>query len=57
MTGFFYSYSRPRAAKPMSLLKYDPIGTYSSHSPSDLQGPLQFELPMNYLPPIRQWNG
>lgn len=28
MTGFYYSFSRPRTSKPMSLLKYDPIGAY-----------------------------
>ncbi|KAK8085070.1 hypothetical protein PG997_006341 [Apiospora hydei] len=27
MTGFFYSFTRPRVARPMSMLKYDPIGT------------------------------
>ncbi|KAI1208109.1 uncharacterized protein F4807DRAFT_431579, partial [Annulohypoxylon truncatum] len=25
MTGFFYTYSRPRASRPMSMLKYDPV--------------------------------
>ncbi|KAI0483618.1 hypothetical protein F4859DRAFT_512268 [Xylaria cf. heliscus] len=25
MTGFFYQYSRPRTARPMSMLKYDPV--------------------------------
>jgi large subunit ribosomal protein L33 len=25
MTGFFYAFKRPRAAKPMGMLKYDPI--------------------------------
>ncbi|KAI1472971.1 uncharacterized protein F4812DRAFT_411114 [Daldinia caldariorum] len=25
MTGFFYTYSRPRTSRPMSMLKYDPI--------------------------------
>ncbi|KAK7931503.1 hypothetical protein PG985_002215 [Apiospora marii] len=25
MTGFFYSFTRPRVARPMSMLKYDPI--------------------------------
>ncbi|KAI0869328.1 50S ribosomal protein L33 [Hypoxylon argillaceum] len=29
MTGFFYQYSRPRTTKPMSMLKYDPVGTSS----------------------------
>lgn len=26
MTGFFYTFQRPRTARPMGLLKYDPIG-------------------------------
>ncbi|TRX95673.1 hypothetical protein FHL15_003631 [Xylaria flabelliformis] len=30
MTGFFYQYARPRTARPMSMLKYDPVGM-SSH--------------------------
>ncbi|KAI8628829.1 hypothetical protein F5Y19DRAFT_435044 [Xylariaceae sp. FL1651] len=25
MTGFFYQFSRPRTARPMSMLKYDPV--------------------------------
>ncbi|KAI1651158.1 hypothetical protein F4815DRAFT_448735 [Daldinia loculata] len=25
MTGFFYTFSRPRTSRPMSMLKYDPI--------------------------------
>ncbi|KAI1777425.1 ribosomal protein L33 [Hypoxylon cercidicola] len=25
MTGFFYSFTRPRASRPMSMLKYDPV--------------------------------
>ncbi|EJP65640.1 hypothetical protein ACQRIT_003698 [Beauveria bassiana] len=25
MTGFFYTFKRPRTALPMGLLKYDPI--------------------------------
>lgn len=25
-TGFFYTFTRPRQALPMSMLKYDPIG-------------------------------
>ncbi|KAI1737436.1 hypothetical protein F4680DRAFT_428635 [Xylaria scruposa] len=25
MTGFFYQYARPRTARPMSMLKYDPV--------------------------------
>ena len=27
MTGFFYTFKRPRAAPLMGLMKYDPIGT------------------------------
>lgn len=30
MTGFFYTFTRPRTAHPMSMLKYDPIGTSSA---------------------------
>ncbi|KAI1434765.1 hypothetical protein GGR50DRAFT_694829 [Xylaria sp. CBS 124048] len=26
MTGFFYQFTRPRTARPMSMLKYDPVG-------------------------------
>ncbi|KAH7265150.1 uncharacterized protein BKA55DRAFT_685628 [Fusarium redolens] len=29
MTGFFYTFKRPRTAPMMSMLKYDPIGTAS----------------------------
>lgn len=28
MTGFFYQFSRPRTSPPMSMLKYDPVGTW-----------------------------
>ncbi|KAK4134925.1 hypothetical protein BT67DRAFT_441362 [Trichocladium antarcticum] len=27
MTGFFYVFTRPRTSLPMSMIKYDPIGT------------------------------
>ncbi|TQS32787.1 hypothetical protein Golomagni_06889 [Golovinomyces magnicellulatus] len=27
MTGFFYTFKRPRTSLPMGMLKYDPIGT------------------------------
>ncbi|RYO85799.1 hypothetical protein DL766_003755 [Monosporascus sp. MC13-8B] len=27
MTGFFYTFARPRTSRPMSMLKYDPVGT------------------------------
>lgn len=30
MTGYFYQFSRPRTSIPMSMLKYDPIGTRSA---------------------------
>ncbi|KAA8628021.1 hypothetical protein SMACR_12768 [Sordaria macrospora] len=26
MTGYFYTFTRPRTSLPMSMLKYDPIG-------------------------------
>ncbi|KAL2161973.1 hypothetical protein VTH06DRAFT_7758 [Thermothelomyces fergusii] len=29
MTGYFYTLTRPRTALPMSMIKYDPIGTRS----------------------------
>ena len=29
MTGFFYNFKRPRAATPMGMLKYDPIGAFT----------------------------
>ncbi|KAI0968198.1 hypothetical protein F4678DRAFT_443610 [Xylaria arbuscula] len=32
MTGFFYQYARPRTARPMSMLKYDPVGMLSYNS-------------------------
>ncbi|TPX10245.1 uncharacterized protein E0L32_001442 [Thyridium curvatum] len=25
MTGFFYTFTRPRTSTPMSMLKYDPV--------------------------------
>ncbi|KAL2115906.1 hypothetical protein VTJ04DRAFT_10161 [Mycothermus thermophilus] len=25
MTGYFYTFTRPRASRPMSMIKYDPI--------------------------------
>ncbi|KAI2627024.1 hypothetical protein GGS26DRAFT_592644 [Hypomontagnella submonticulosa] len=31
MTGFFYTFSRPRTARPMSMLKYDPVVSRSSY--------------------------
>ncbi|KAI1175899.1 hypothetical protein F4777DRAFT_548361 [Nemania sp. FL0916] len=43
MTGFFYQYARPRLARPMSMLKYDPVGMSSrlaSASPSVLILPI-----------------
>ncbi|KAI3320201.1 hypothetical protein HD806DRAFT_506772 [Xylariaceae sp. AK1471] len=33
MTGFFYQFSRPRTSRPMSMLKYDPVGTTPIHHP------------------------
>ncbi len=32
MTGFFYTFKRPRTALPMGLMKYDPIGTRNTTS-------------------------
>lgn len=34
-TGFFYTFTRPRQALPMSMLKYDPIGKDRHHHPPD----------------------
>lgn len=31
MTGFFYTFKRPRTSLPMGMLKYDPIGMNSSN--------------------------
>ena len=28
MTGFFYTFARPRESRPLSMLKYDPVGTF-----------------------------
>lgn len=28
MTGFFYTFTRPRTSTPLSMLKYDPVGGY-----------------------------
>ncbi|KAJ0109859.1 hypothetical protein J7T55_004409 [Diaporthe amygdali] len=33
LTGFFYQFTRPRTSPPMSMLKYDPIGTMPTPSP------------------------
>ncbi|KAG6361529.1 hypothetical protein INS49_009756 [Diaporthe citri] len=41
MTGFFYQFTRPRTSPPMSMLKYDPIGT----APARPLDPLSFNLP------------
>ncbi|KAF2453758.1 hypothetical protein BDY21DRAFT_354991 [Lineolata rhizophorae] len=27
MTGYYKTFTRPRAHKPLSMLKYDPVGT------------------------------
>ncbi|KAK6451144.1 hypothetical protein FP744_10007395 [Trichoderma asperellum] len=32
MTGFFYTFKRPRTAPMMGMLKYDPIGTKLSYN-------------------------
>ncbi|KAM5375838.1 hypothetical protein ACJZ2D_005760 [Fusarium nematophilum] len=34
MTGFFYTFKRPRTAPMMSMLKYDPIGMIPLPIPS-----------------------
>lgn len=33
MTGFFYSFRRPRTSTPMSMMKYDPIGAFFLGAP------------------------
>jgi hypothetical protein len=35
MTGFFYTFTRPRTSLPMSMLKYDPIGKIDTWKFSD----------------------
>lgn len=47
MTGFFYQFSRPRTSPPMSMLKYDPVGTYSYSRISKMaKGDLDFRNAM-----------
>lgn len=29
MTGYYKTFSRPRQHRPLSMLKYDPVGTYA----------------------------
>lgn len=36
LTGYFYTFTRPRTATPMSMLKYDPIGTRENPIPAQL---------------------
>ncbi|KAI1166225.1 hypothetical protein F5B18DRAFT_649001 [Nemania serpens] len=38
MTGFFYQYARPRDARLMSMLKYDPVGMSSNSPPPATSG-------------------
>ncbi|KXX83428.1 hypothetical protein MMYC01_200026 [Madurella mycetomatis] len=42
MTGYFYTFTRVRTRMPMSMIKYDPIGTALAPSspPSGLSGSL-----------------
>ncbi|KAI0009397.1 50S ribosomal protein L33 [Xylariaceae sp. FL0662B] len=47
MTGFFYTFTRPRTARPMSMLKYDPVGTSPSASPRLI--PLEENALVRYL--------
>ena len=35
-TGYFYTFKRPRAAKPLGLMKYDPIGMIKPPDPRRL---------------------
>ncbi|KAK8919473.1 54S ribosomal protein L39, mitochondrial [Metarhizium anisopliae] len=35
MTGFFYTFKRPRTAPLMGMMKYDPIGTNTTLSHFD----------------------
>ncbi|KAI0898762.1 hypothetical protein F4806DRAFT_313455 [Annulohypoxylon nitens] len=42
MTGFFYSYTRPRTSRPLSMLKYDPVAIESS--------PARFSSLLDQLP-------
>jgi hypothetical protein len=36
LTGYFYTFTRPRMARPMSMLKYDPIGTRFQIAPGSI---------------------
>jgi hypothetical protein len=38
MTGYYRTMQRPRAHQPLSMLKYDPIGTTSSYLPNTRGG-------------------
>jgi hypothetical protein len=30
MTGYYKTFTRPRAHRPLSMLKYDPVGTFAT---------------------------
>lgn len=37
MTGFFYTFKRPRTAPLMGMMKYDPIGRHSSYLAASIE--------------------
>ncbi|KAI0459193.1 hypothetical protein F5B21DRAFT_341757 [Xylaria acuta] len=57
MTGFFYQYARPRTSRPMSMLKYDPVGMSSRFYTSFPSAPSTRPLVLRYpsvLPALEQ---
>ncbi|KAI0434161.1 hypothetical protein F5Y09DRAFT_337848 [Xylaria sp. FL1042] len=58
MTGFFYQYARPRTSRPMSMLKYDPVGmpSHISHHrstrSSGLPAPIHSLWGLNTAKPV-----
>ncbi len=54
MTGFFYTFKRPRTSLPMGMLKYDPIGMHSFRSPDMTCSPFAYLLLTNVLDPSSQ---
>lgn len=41
MTGYYRTLMRPRLHRPLSMMKYDPIGTQRQHDPPYLRFPLR----------------
>ena len=38
MTGYYKTFTRPRQHRPLSMLKYDPVGTPSHNNPNSQTG-------------------